>query len=165
MGVMPMPSNRPQITYRLAGAEDAETLALLRWESELERHPERAGAVTFEAYVAACVAETRADLERGSHKAWLAESDGAPVACVLLVWWVTPPTLLMPVRRRGFVSSVYTQPAYRRQGISRRLMEMLIDEARTLRIDRLILWASDMGRPLYESLGFEPSWGMELNLC
>lgn len=153
-----------EMIYRVGTPADAETLALLRWESEVERHPERAAALSREAYVAACVEQTRDELECGRHRAWIAEADGEPVACALLVWWVTPPTVLMLVRRRGFVSSVYTRPAYRRQGISRRLMEQFIAEARALHIDRLILWASDMGRPLYEGLGFETSWGMELNL-
>jgi GNAT superfamily N-acetyltransferase len=61
------------------------------------------------------------------------------------------------------VSSVYTMPEYRRRGISRQLMLMLIAEARELQIRRLVLWASDMGRPMYEGLGFEPSHGMELD--
>lgn len=159
-----MSSNSPPITYRRARPEDAISLALLRWESELERHPERASAISWEEYAAAYAEDTRVELERGSHRAWLAQVDGEPVACVLLVVMVTPPSLNALRRRRGFVSSVYTRPGYRRQGISRRLMELLIEETRSLRMDRLILWASDMGRPLYETLGFEPSWGMELNL-
>ncbi len=159
-----MSSDSPSISYRQAGVDDAETLALLRRESELERHPERAAVTTWEEYAAAYVMETRGELARGTHRAWIAEAGGEPVACALLVWWITPPTTLMRVRRRGFVSSVYTRPGFRRQGISRRLMERLIADARALRIDRLILWATDIGRPLYERLGFEPSWGMELDL-
>lgn len=153
-----------EITFRQATADDAEALALLRWESELERHPERAGAISWEEYAAAYVEDTRDELERRRHRAWIADAGGEPVACVLLVVMVTPPSLGALRRRRGLVSSVYTRPGYRRQGISRRLMELLIEEARALRMDRLILWASDMGRPLYETLGFEPSWGMEINL-
>jgi hypothetical protein len=42
-------------------------------------------------------------------------------------------------------------------------MEMLVEYAREQKIQRLVLWASDMGRPLYESLGFRDSRGMELN--
>lgn len=152
------------ITYRRAGADDVEALAVLRWESDLERHPERASALSWQEYAAAYAEDTRDELERGRHRAWIADAEGEPVACVLLVVMVTPPSVNALRRRRGFVSSVYTRPGYRRQGISRRLMELLIEEARALRLDRLILWASEMGRPLYEELGFEASWGMELNL-
>lgn len=152
------------MTYRAATADDVAALAALRWEMECERHPERAATANHDEYLAAYVAATRGELERGIHRAWLAEADGEPVACALLIWWVMPPNLDDHQRRRGFVSSVYTRPAYRRQGISRQIMTMLIKEARTLRLQRLILWASDMGRPLYESLGFVSSRGLELNL-
>ena len=67
------------------------------------------------------------------------------------------------VRRRGMVSSVYTLPEYRRRGISRNLMLLLIARAKDLQIYRLVLWASEMGRPLYEGLDFEQSSAMELD--
>ena len=63
------------------------------------------------------------------------------------------------------MSSVYTAPEYRRLGIARRLMTMLLDAARELGVHRLLLNSSDMGRPLYESLGFvTPTREMEINL-
>ncbi len=92
-----------------------------------------------------------------------AEDGGQAVSGVVLLWWRTPPVFDQLVRRRGMVSSVYTLPEYRRKGISRKLMLMLIAHAKELQIRRLVLWASEMGRPLYEGLGFEPSHGMELD--
>jgi ribosomal protein S18 acetylase RimI-like enzyme len=150
-----------EITYRAATVDDAAVLATLRWHMEAERHDD---ALPLEEYTAAYEAGTRAELARGTHRAWLAEADGRPAACVLLIWWVLPPNFENPDRKRGFVSSVYTLPEYRRQGIARRLMEMLVEHARKEGLQRLILWSSDLGRPLYESLGFVPSRGMELNL-
>lgn len=152
-----------EVTYREATADDVESLAALRWEMEAERHPERSGAISYEDYIARYAAETRGELERGAYHAWIAEADGQAVACVLLILWVVPPTPERLHRRRGFVSAVYTQPTYRRQGISRRLMELLIAYAQAQGVERLILWASDMGRPLYASLGFVASRGMEMN--
>ncbi len=153
--------NTPVITYRAAMPSDVETLAELRWAMESERH---AVAADRAAYVAAYTAATRDELERGTHRAWLAEADGEAVACVLLIWWVMPPNFENAHRKRGFVSSVYTRPDYRRQGVARHLMSMLIEEARARGLQRLVLWSSDMGRPLYEDLGFAPSRGLELNL-
>ena len=43
-------------------------------------------------------------------------------------------------------------------------MEHLVDYARERGISRLILWASEMGAPLYAQLGFTQSRAMELNL-
>lgn len=154
------------ITYRMATVGDIPGLARLRWEMEVERKKQQ---VDLEAYAAAFDASVRGPLAAGTHVSWLAEADGGygepqPVACVTLIWWDLPPNFENAHRRRGFVSSVYTLPAYRRQGISRRLMQMLIAWAREQGLLRLILWASDMGRPLYSELGFAPSRGMELNL-
>lgn len=153
----------PTLTYRPATPDDAAVLAALRWESEAERHPERQRHHSLDEYTAAYIEQTYDELARGIHRAWLAEADGEAVACVLLVWWVMPPNPDGQRRRRGFVSSVYTRPAYRRQGVARQLMTMLIEHARAESFQRLILWSSEMGRPLYEDLGFTPSRGLELN--
>ena len=65
-----------------------------------------------------------------------------------------PPNLDNLHRRRGYVSSVYTHPEYRRMGLARRLMEMLLAQAHDLSISTLLLNTSRMGRALYESMGF-----------
>jgi GNAT superfamily N-acetyltransferase len=53
------------------------------------------------------------------------------------------------------VVNVYTQPEWRGQGIARALMNVLMEWAAEQGADRLVLHASDAGRPLYLSLGFE----------
>jgi GNAT superfamily N-acetyltransferase len=55
------------------------------------------------------------------------------------------------------VLNVYTEPAYRTMGIARALMNTLMDWAKGQGFDRVLLHASDAGRPLYESLGFVPT--------
>jgi len=150
------------VTYRTATAEDAEALALLRWEMHLEQYPEEQGDRA--AFVAASARQTRPELARGTHCAWLAEVGREPVAGVLLICSVMPPHFDRSERKRGFVSSVYTRPAYRRQGIGRRLMTLLVERARREHVQALVLWSSEMGQPFYESLGFQPSNALELDL-
>lgn len=154
------------VSYRLAGVEDLPALARLRWEMEVEEMEAEGNHTTMDLniYTRQFVEAVGDDVERGSHVPWLAEDVGEPVACVALNWWHLAPNAVDAHRKRGCVSYVYTRPAYRRQGISRALMTMLIAWAREHDLHRLILWASDMGRPLYESLGFAPSRGLELNL-
>jgi GNAT superfamily N-acetyltransferase len=55
------------------------------------------------------------------------------------------------------VVNVYTEPARRGKGIARALMKTLIEWATAQRFDRVLLHASDAGRPLYQSLGFVPT--------
>lgn len=152
------------ITYREATVADVETLATLRWRMQTERHPEHpATEERYAAYLEAARQDIRAEIERGTHIAFLAEADGEAVACALLIWWATLPSLTDLHRKRGYVSNVYTAPAWRRNGIARALMERLIARAQEVGVQRLILWASDMGRPLYLDLGFVPSRALEWN--
>jgi len=53
--------------------------------------------------------------------------------------------------------NVYTEPGSRRRGIARALMQAMMEWARAEGFDRLLLHASDNGRPLYRSLGFAPT--------
>ncbi len=148
------------VTYRMATAEDAAALARLRLELLLEEHA--GDHVDADEYVAAHVRRIQPELARGTQCAWLAEVDDAPVASVQLIWAPMPPNIDLSERRRGFVSSVYTQPLYRRQGIGRQLMTRLIEHARCGHVTVLVLWSSEMGQPFYASLGFQPSRGLEL---
>src|SRR5262249_34885417 len=101
--------------------------------------------------------EIRVGVAQGSHIGFLAESGGVVVACAMLIWWIMPPTLRESRRARGYVSSVYTKPEFRGQGIGRQIMENLMSRARELGVTRLLLNASEMGRPLYRDLGFRPA--------
>jgi GNAT superfamily N-acetyltransferase len=155
----------PDITYRAATLDDLPTLALLRWEMQVDwREDADTFVATREPYIATYCAAMGAELRAGRMHAWLAEHEGAPVAAVTLLTWVVPPTLEHPRRARGQVSNVYTRPAYRRQGISRALMGLLLDHGREHGIHRMVLWSSAMGRPLYASLGFSESEALEFRL-
>jgi len=66
--------------------------------------------------------------------------------------------------RRAYVMNVYTDPPYRHRGLARRLMQTLLDWCRANGIQTAALQASDKGRRLYESLGFESTNEMRLKL-
>ncbi len=57
----------------------------------------------------------------------------------------------------GYIMNVVTDPRYRRQGIARRIMQVMLEWLSGQGIQTLALHASEMGRPLYEQLGFESS--------
>lgn len=61
--------------------------------------------------------------------------------------------------------NVYTEPHWRGKGVARALMRVLMEWASADGTDRVVLHASDTGRPLYESLGFhrtnEMRWFIE----
>jgi len=50
--------------------------------------------------------------------------------------------------------NVYTEPRWRGKGVARSLMRAIMEWATAEGVDRIVLHASNAGRPLYESLGF-----------
>ena len=157
-----MADGKGEIRCRAATVDDIEALAELRWQMATEYQE---GNDTREEYIAAFCESVRDELAQGRYQAWLAEADGQPVASTVLIWWPMPPNIEDLHRRRGYVSSVYTHPDYRRLGLARRLMEMLVAQARELHIGKLLLSSSAMGRPLYLSMGFVvPERGLEIEL-
>jgi GNAT superfamily N-acetyltransferase len=55
------------------------------------------------------------------------------------------------------VVNVYTEPEWRGRGVARALMRVLMEWGRAAGSDRVVLHASNAGRPLYVSLGFHPT--------
>lgn len=60
------------------------------------------------------------------------------------------------------IINVYTSPAYRRRGLARRLLILMLQWCAMQKMDQVTLSASDEGRSLYEALGFQPTSDMRL---
>jgi GNAT superfamily N-acetyltransferase len=111
---------------------------------------------TAEAYL-------RTALSDGSYRAWLMENEDGVVAGgggLLIAAWPGFPGERQS--RRAWILNMYTEPAYRRRGIARRLVETMIEWCRAEGFRAVALHASQQGRPLYESLGFRPTNEMRL---
>ena len=65
-----------------------------------------------------------------------------------------PPRPSCPTGNYGIVYNVYTLPEYRRQGLAKKLMLWLLDEAREKKLDYVALEATAEGYPLYMGIGF-----------
>ena len=87
--------------------------------------------------------------------AFVARKDGEIVACALLLQVEMPMSPAFINGRTGTVLNVYTKPEHRGRGCARRLMEMLLEEAKALGLSRVELKATPMGEPLYRALGFQ----------
>ena len=84
--------------------------------------------------------------------------DGDVVAgCASMSFMRIMPTFSHPTGKRAHLMNVYTRSEYRRQGIAREMVNMLIDETWKRGATEISLDATKMGRPLYESLGFTNS--------
>lgn len=115
--------------------------------------------------LAACTEYLTKALASGEYIAWVAERPGSPDSAIggagvqfrPLLPRPDPSGRILLHGREGLILNVYVDPAHRRQGVARRLMDTLIQWAPGAGIVRLVLHASDDGRPLYESLGFRSS--------
>lgn len=103
-------------------------------------------------------------IPQGSFRAWLASSANEIVAggAIVVSPWPAHPCDLEC--RRATILNVYTYRPYRRRGIARQLMQTMIDWCKHEGFAQVTLHASNDGRHLYESLGFEPSNEMKLKL-
>ncbi len=66
-----------------------------------------------------------------------------------------PPYFGCPTGRIALLSSMYTDPGYRRQGIARALLTNVVQDAREHGCGTVQITASDMGVLLYTDFGFE----------
>ncbi len=116
------------------------------------------------AMVSTCEPYLAAALANGTFHCWMAiEMNGvAGSGAVLINPWPSHPYDLEC--RRATILNVFVYPEFRRQGVARRLMATMIDWCRQEGYAAVYLHASDDGRPLYESLGFEPTTEMRLKL-
>lgn len=93
----------------------------------------------------------------GNQTTVLAFDGEEAVGCASISYIRIMPTFSHPTGNRAHLMNVYTKAGYRRKGISKKMVTMLIDEAKEKGVTEISLDATEMGRPLYESLGFAAS--------
>ncbi len=79
------------------------------------------------------------------------------VSCCYLLITEKPSNPTFLNGRTGTILNVYTKPEYRRKGIAKKLIEILIAEAEKMQLDFVELKSTDSGYNLYKSVGFEDS--------
>ena len=90
----------------------------------------------------------------GTFVSWIALDGDKIVGTSGLSFVEKPPYFGCPSGRIGLLSSMFTDPAYRRKGIARELLSRVVEEARAYGCGTVQITASDMGVLLYTSFGF-----------
>ncbi len=93
-------------------------------------------------------------LQDGSLVEWLIEVDGTIIATAAIAFMDFPPTYTNKSGIKGYITNMYTAPAYRGQGLATSLLKKLVQEAKNRKVHKLWLGASKLGRPVYRKLGF-----------
>ena len=143
------------IHYKIATSEDIAGLMAIRLEMLREVNflsPDYIFSEEFCSY-------SRDYFLNGQHTTVLAvdEENGKTIGCATLCYMEFMPTFSHPTGKRSHLMNVYTAPDYRGQGMARRMVEMLIEEARRRGVTEISLDATASGRPLYRKLGFQDS--------
>lgn len=94
-------------------------------------------------------------LADGTFVSWLALDGDRIVGTSGMSFVEKPPYFSCPTGRIGLLSSMYTDPAYRRKGIAKALLSRVVEEARQYGCGAVQITASDMGVLLYSAFGFQ----------
>ncbi len=139
--------------YKYATADDMELLIRSREETlrAVNRLPEDY------AFSEEFREASREYFREGDQTTVLALEEGCIAGCATMCYIDMMPTFSHPSGRRAHLMNVYTHPDFRRQGVGRTMVSMLIDESRDRGITEISLDATEAGRPLYRALGFRNS--------
>lgn len=147
---------------RKTNAADIETLMALRLEMLriVNNLPENAD---FTKVLVDC---SREYFLHGDQTTVIATDGSKAIGCASISYINIMPTFDHPTGKRAHLMNVYTNKAYQRQGIGRKMVQILIDEAKSKGCTEISLDATEQGRFLYAQLGFASNeGGMVLNLA
>ncbi len=118
---------------------------------------ERAGEI-FRSWLADRVADGRV-------RGYVArDEDGEWLGALTAQLQETQPSLGNPSARQYYVFGLWVRPEARRRGVATALVSAVVEQAKAEGIGMVSLHASEMGRLVYEKMGFEPGVSMRLFL-
>lgn len=138
------------ILYKIAGPDDLSCFMESR-KNTLRLNDDLPDDYTFDADF---LSRTETMFLEGEQDTVLAFDNGCAVGSATVCYFRTLPLLSLPHGTKGYVTNVYTDPAYQGEGIASDMMIRLIEAAKARGIDTLTLEATEEGKPLYEKLGF-----------
>ena len=101
----------------------------------------------------------------GTFVSWIALDGDKIIGTSGMSFVEKPPYFGCPSGKIGLLSSMFTDPAYRRKGIAKELLSRVIAEAKEYGCGTVQITASDMGVKLYTDFGFEHNQNfMQYNL-
>ena len=148
------------ITYRRLEEKDLDTFIRMRIAQLREE-----GATEDLDLVPALRDYYRRHMADGTYVSWLAVDGEKIVGTSGMSFVEKPPYFGCPSGRIGLLSSMYTDPKYRRKGIAKELLSRVVEEARNYGCGCVQITASDMGVLLYTAFGFRKNGNfMQFNL-
>jgi len=143
-----------EIVYRRGTLDDVQALVDLRvrFLNELLNHPENNETRVVRKSLLEYFTEA---IPSRDFVAWVAECGGKIVATSGMVVWRIPARYgAVESGKLGYLLNFYTIPEARGKGIATRLLNELIEEAKSMDLRYVHLHASKDGEPIYRKAGF-----------
>ena len=157
-----------EFIIRQATLDDVKALAHHRCEmfkdmSQLRK--QELSEDTYQALSAASIKYFEQAIRAGEYVAWVVTPQAQPDLIVagggLQLRYILPrPDHTGGLQKpgpQGLIVNVYTEKEWRRNGLAELVTRTMIEWSRNNGVASLVLHASEMGRPLYEKLGFVAS--------
>ncbi len=140
--------------FRQARQQDARALAQMRWDFTAEDdfiHP----AATHEEYEDCFEGFLAYAIRSGRWAIWVAEDEGQLVSHIFMQVIEKVPRPGREERQFGWVTNVYTIPAYRNQGVGSQLMAQVVEWAKDRKLEVMVVWPTQRSVPYYQRAGFD----------
>lgn len=147
---------------RPATREDAAIIAVQRRRMFLDMG--RSDDAKLQAMLTSFLPWVRTAISSGKYLGMLATQVNQVAAGVGMLLLDNAPGMFDTTTTRAYIFNVYTEREHRRHGLARKLIQVLLEEAKLRGIRSISLHATDEGRGLYTALGFEASNEMRLLL-
>lgn len=98
---------------------------------------------------------TETFFKNGDQTTVLAFEGEAPIGCATVCYIELMPTVDHLNGKRAHIMNVYVREGYRRRGIAREMLSYILDEAKRRGVSYVSLDATEQGKPLYKTLGFD----------
>ncbi len=93
-------------------------------------------------------------LSDGTYVCYLAKNEKGWIGIGGMVLRQQPGGFKIPNGKIAYIMNMYTRPEYRKQGVAKHILQLLMDEAKTLGCEALELHATQEGEPVYQKAGF-----------
>ena len=142
-----------EIEYRIASEKDIDLMMSSRLEMLRVVNALDADYQFSEDFIH----DSRVFFQKGDQTTILALAEENVIGCATICYIWLMPTFSHPTGKRAHLMNVYTSEPYRRQGIAKKMVSMLMEDAWNHGATEISLDSMPSGHPFYESLGFVDS--------
>jgi ribosomal protein S18 acetylase RimI-like enzyme len=105
------------------------------------------------------------NLGNNNHITYLAFDNNEFIGCGSICFYTIMPTYNNQTGKKAYIMNMYTRENYRRKGVGKNILSLLINEAKNKGIKQIQLEATETGKYLYRNYGFiELANEMELRI-